>query len=119
MNCSMIACSRWSKLFQWTLHSIRPLAAARLAGGTAIYLEGIATGNATFETAAPRMGAMGRRASARTAGSWLAAADDVLGFAALSPVSTRKVYAGVAEVSVYVSQQARGAGRGHLLSCAN
>ncbi len=42
-------------------------------------------------------------------------ADAVVGFAALSPVSTRKVYAGVAEVSVYVAERARGAGAGRLL----
>jgi phosphinothricin acetyltransferase len=41
--------------------------------------------------------------------------DRVLGWAALSPVSGRCVYAGVAEVSVYVSHKARGKGVGKLL----
>ena len=39
----------------------------------------------------------------------------VLGWAALSPVSSRTVYAGVAEVSVYVGEQARGRGVGLAL----
>ncbi len=41
--------------------------------------------------------------------------DSVLGWAALSPVSKREVYAGVAEVSVYVSAAARGRGVGGAL----
>ena len=80
----------------------------------AIYLEGIHTGNATFETAAPDWphwdkGHLGfARLVAR-------ARDAVIGWAALSPYSSRSVYAGVAEVSVYVSQAARGQGVGHRL----
>jgi phosphinothricin acetyltransferase len=90
---------------------IRPLTAADWPQASAIYLEGIATGNATFETAAPgweRWDA-GHLANCRLAA---AAADGILGFAALSAVSTRTVYAGVAEVSVYVAARARGAGVG-------
>ena len=80
----------------------------------AIYLEGIATGNATFETEPPLWE---RWDAAHSAVCRLVAenADAVLGFAALSPVSARRVYAGVAEVSVYVSAQARGAGVGGAL----
>jgi len=80
----------------------------------AVYLEGIATGNATFETEAPQWEPWD---AAHSAVCRLVAvnADAVLGFAALSPVSARKVYAGVAEVSVYVSAQARGAGVGGAL----
>ena len=80
----------------------------------AVYLEGIATGNATFETEAPQWELWD---AAHSAVCRLVAenADAVLGFAALSPVSARKVYAGVAEVSVYVSAQARGAGVGGAL----
>jgi phosphinothricin acetyltransferase len=79
-----------------------------------IYAEGIASGNATFETA--------------TAGweSWdaghlalprLVAVVDgqVVGWAALGPVSRRPAYAGVAEVSVYVAAAARGRGIGLAL----
>lgn len=80
----------------------------------AIYLEGIATGNATFETEAPaweRWDAThrpGERFVAREGGK-------VLGWAALSPVSDRCVYGGVAEVSVYVAASARGKGLGLAL----
>jgi L-amino acid N-acyltransferase YncA len=79
-----------------------------------IYAEGIATRQATFETEAP---------------SWLAwdaahlpfarlvarKGETVVGWAALSPVSRREAYAGVAEVSVYVAQDQRGAGLGRRL----
>ncbi|HJZ98823.1 MAG TPA: GNAT family N-acetyltransferase [Candidatus Solibacter sp.] len=80
----------------------------------AIYLEAIDTGNATFETSAPEWE---RWNAAHRADCRLVACDDtgVLGFAALSPVSARAVYAGVAEVSVYVSERARGRGVGAVL----
>jgi len=80
----------------------------------AIYLEGIATRNATFETDAPTWEkwnsnhlAEGRRV-ARGGGT-------VLGWAALSGVSERCVYAGVAEVSVYVGVKYRSQGIGRAL----
>lgn len=79
-----------------------------------IYAAGIATGDATFETEAPpweRWDAThrpGERFVARLDGA-------VLGWAALSPVSDRCVYGGVAEVSVYVSPDARGKGVGAKL----
>jgi len=80
----------------------------------AIYLQGIESGNATFETSAPtweRWDA-GHLAQAR-----LVARDGnrMVGWVALSPVSTRAVYAGVAEVSVYVAREARGMGVGQAL----
>src|SRR5271168_1645048 len=81
----------------------------------AIYLEGIATGNATFEQTAPDWEKWdeghlpGARIVARTDDR------DVLGWAALSVVSSRCVYAGVAEVSIYVAQHARGLGVGRKL----
>jgi phosphinothricin acetyltransferase len=80
----------------------------------AIYLEGIATGQATFETEAPDWERWDAghlplcRLVARNG-------DGVLGWAALSPVSRREVYAGVAEVSVYVAVSARGFGVGGAL----
>ena len=79
-----------------------------------IYLEGIATGLATFETEAP---SWKRWDAAHLSFGRLVArcADDVLGWAALSPVSQRKAYAGVAEVSVYVSESSRGKGVGRAL----
>jgi len=80
----------------------------------AIYLEGIVTGQATFETEAPdweRWDA-GHLPQCRLVAR---NGDSVLGWAALSPVSRRDVYAGVAEVSVYVAASARGLGVGGAL----
>jgi len=79
-----------------------------------IYLEGIATGHATFETEAPDWE---RWDSAHLSFARLVARNGgaVLGWTALSPVSSRRAYAGVAEVSVYVAAAARGAGVGRSL----
>jgi len=79
-----------------------------------IYADGIATGHATFETEPPPW----ERWNAKhlPTGRLVALGDDgVLGWAALSPVSDRCVYAGVAEVSVYVAEAARGQGVGRAL----
>jgi phosphinothricin acetyltransferase len=79
-----------------------------------IYAEGIATGNATMETAPPPRETWNEahrpdcRLVARDGGR-------MLGWAALSRVSERCAYGGVAEVSVYVSQEARGRGVGRQL----
>lgn len=79
-----------------------------------IYLEGIATGQATFETRAPSWAEWDR---AHLPAPRLVAASekDVIGWAAVSPVSSRAVYAGVAEVSVYVANDSRGKGVGRGL----
>jgi len=79
-----------------------------------IYGEGIESGDATFETAVPDRE---RWDAARVACCRLVVegADGVAGFAALSPVSSRPVYAGVAEVMVYVSASERGRGLGRGL----
>jgi L-amino acid N-acyltransferase YncA len=79
-----------------------------------IYSEGIATGNATFETETPpwEKWDQGHFQDCRLVA---VNSEGVLGWAALSPVSTRRVYSGVAEVSVYVSAKARGQGVGTLL----
>jgi L-amino acid N-acyltransferase YncA len=79
-----------------------------------IYLEGIATRQATFETQAPSWAAWDASHSpfARLVAR---EADTVVGWAALSPVAARRVYAGVAEVSVYVAQSQRGMGLGRRL----
>ena len=79
-----------------------------------IYLEGIATGHATFETEAPSWEDWD--ASHHQFGRLVAReANRVVGWAALSPVSRRQVYSGVAEVSVYVSGDSRGKGAGRAL----
>ena len=82
-----------------------------------IYLEGIETGNATFETEAPDWESwdsthlkMPRLIARRL--------DEIIGWAALSPVSRRRVYSGVAEVSVYVATKAQGIGVGRRLLMA-
>lgn len=80
----------------------------------AIYEAGIATGHATFETEAPPWERWNAKHLA--APRLVAEQDDrVLGWAALSAVSDRCVYAGVAEVSVYVAEAARGKGIGRRL----
>jgi phosphinothricin acetyltransferase len=80
----------------------------------AIYQEGIATGLATFETTVPSW--------ERWSGGHLSCCrlvaeekEAVKGWAALSAASARLVYAGVAEVSVYVCERCRGEGIGRAL----
>jgi L-amino acid N-acyltransferase YncA len=79
-----------------------------------IYREGLRTGQATFETTAPSWEKWdaGHLPIARLLGI---SSEMVKGWAALSPVSARAVYAGVAEVSVYVGEQWRGQGVGRAL----
>ena len=79
-----------------------------------IYEEGIATGNATFQTAAPGWQEWDN-AHVKTCRIIATENNEVLGWAALTPVSGRCVYAGVAEVSVYVATNARGKNIGSLL----
>jgi L-amino acid N-acyltransferase YncA len=96
---------------------VTPLSAADWPEVAAIYAEGLATGQASFETAVPSwadwdashlaVGRLGARHGGR-----------LVGWAALAPVSRRAVYAGVAEVSVYVAAAARGQGIGRALLAA-
>ncbi|WP_373073173.1 N-acetyltransferase family protein [Zeaxanthinibacter enoshimensis] len=79
-----------------------------------IYMQGIATGIATFETAVPAYETWDRKHLAYC--RIIAEIDkEIQGWAALSPVSSRCVYDGVAEVSVYVRNTARGKGIGRKL----
>jgi L-amino acid N-acyltransferase YncA len=81
-----------------------------------IYLEGIATGQATFETMAPSWEKWDSNHLPSPRLVAIALGDEnIIGWAALSPVSSRSVYAGVAEVSVYVAQEYRGKGAGKAL----
>jgi L-amino acid N-acyltransferase YncA len=93
---------------------IRAMTAADWPAVAAIYAEGIATGDATFETAVPTWAAFdaGKLPAHRLVA---ADGDTVLGWAAVSPVSARPVYAGVVENSVYVAAAARGRGVGRAL----
>ena len=79
-----------------------------------IYLEGIATGQATFETRAPSWAEWD---STHLPAPRLVANSEkhVVGWAAVNPVSSRAVYAGVAEVSVYVGNVSRNKGVGREL----
>ena len=82
-----------------------------------IYAEGIATGNATFETEAPGWNSWDST-HLKTPRLVARRVDEVIGWAALSPVSRRQVYAGVAEVSVYVAANAHRLGVGRQLLMA-
>ncbi len=81
---------------------------------SAIYLEGIATGLATFETSAPSWEQWNEahlevgRLVARAKGK-------VIGWVALSPTSQREVYCGVIDESIYIAASARGMGVGKSL----
>jgi phosphinothricin acetyltransferase len=79
-----------------------------------IYRAGIESGNATFERVVPEwtMWDAARHPEVRLVAE---REELVVGFAALSPVSRRPVYAGVCEVMVYVDEAARGQGVGGLL----
>jgi phosphinothricin acetyltransferase len=79
-----------------------------------IYLEGIGTGNSTFESDAPdwERWDSGHLPDHRLV---VREGDRILAWAALSPVSTRSVYAGVVELSLYVAAEHRGKGIGSAL----
>ena len=93
---------------------VRALERADWPAVAAVYAEGIASGHATFETRVPSWEdwdaahVAEHRLVAETGG-------DVVAWAALSRVSPRPVYAGVAEVSIYVAGRARGLGIGREL----
>ena len=95
---------------------VEPMTAADADRVLAIYQAGLDTGEASFETTAPDWAAFdaarlpGHRHVARDAGT-----GQVLGWVAVSAVSSRRVYAGVVEHSVYVHPAARGRGVGRAL----
>ncbi|GAA4390154.1 N-acetyltransferase family protein [Hymenobacter koreensis] len=97
---------------------LQPLTAAHWPEVRAIYEEGIATGNATFTTQAPSWEKWDADHLPHSRLVALNDAGQALGWAALSPVSGRCVYGGVAEVSVYVAGAARGQGVGRQLLAA-
>jgi phosphinothricin acetyltransferase len=82
---------------------LRPMLPDDWTSVAEIYRSGIATGNATFEKEVPSW-EFWDRAHIKSCRIVAEAGRVVAGWAALSPVSARSVYAGVAEVSVYVSE---------------
>lgn len=94
---------------------VRPMRADDWPAVRAIYAEGIATGNATFES--DPGGWQQFDAGRLTVARLVAVTPDgtVVGWAAVSPTSARPVYRGVVEHSVYVGQAVRGQGVGRLL----
>lgn len=89
--------------------SIRPMLESDWPAVARVYREGIETGNATFETEVPDWAAWdaGHLEPCRLV---VEVDGEVMGWAALSPVSKRDVYRGVAEHSIYVGPEARGKG---------
>ncbi|MFI2649159.1 GNAT family N-acetyltransferase [Micromonospora fulviviridis] len=98
--------------------TVRPMTAEDADAVLAIYQAGLDAGDASFETAAPTWPAFD---AAKLADHRFVAVDTdgaVVGWVAVSPTSTRAVYAGVVEHSVYVSPAAQGRGAGRLLLAA-
>jgi L-amino acid N-acyltransferase YncA/DNA-binding transcriptional ArsR family regulator len=94
--------------------AVRPVADDDLPRVLDIYAEGLATRNATFETAVPT--ARELRARWLPDLAWVAdLGGEVVGWTAVMPTSTRECYAGVGETSVYVTETARGRGVGKAL----
>ena len=94
--------------------SVEQMRAERWPAVERIYAEGLATGNASFETETPSWEEF---RAGHLPGHMLVAldADTVVGWAVLSPVSDRCAYQGVAEDSVYVAEPGRGRGVGRAL----
>ena len=92
----------------------RPVADDDMEAVLAIYAEGLATRNATFETTVPTATEMAARWLPGLA--WVAEVDgEVVGWTAVAPASSRQCYSGVGESSVYVAGSARGRGVGRAL----
>ena len=91
--------------------NIEPLRIEHWPEVKSIYEKGIATGHATFQTAAPEWEEWDRShvSSPRLV---MVSNNKVIAWSALTPVSGRCVYAGVAEVSVYVDPESQGKGIG-------
>jgi L-amino acid N-acyltransferase YncA len=96
---------------------VRPLVAADWPAVAAIFAEGIATGDATFETTVPTWEHWDERHLPEH--RLVAELDgEVAGWIAVVPYSSRAAYRGVGEESVYVAERARGRGVGRALLAA-
>ena len=93
---------------------VRPLVSSDWPAVAAIFAEGIATGDATFETTVPAWEDWDTRHL--PAHRFVAEFDgEVAGWIAVVPYSSRAAYRGVGEESVYVAERARGRGVGRAL----
>ncbi|WP_246613234.1 GNAT family N-acetyltransferase [Paractinoplanes bogorensis] len=96
--------------------TVRPMRAADGPEVLALYQAGLDGGNASFETTAPNWETFD---SGRLPGHrFVAVAGSVLGWVAVTAVSSRPVYAGVVEHSIYVAPAAQGRGVGRALLSA-
>ncbi len=93
---------------------IRPMTRDDWPSVAEIYRQGIETGNATFETTVPDRETW-NSTHIENCRLVALAGGRIAGWAALVPVSKRKVYSGVAEVSIYVANESKGAGIGRQL----
>jgi L-amino acid N-acyltransferase YncA len=94
--------------------TIEPLTAAHYPAVKKIYEQGISTGHATFQTTMPEWDEWNQ--SHLSHSRFVAIENsEVVGWAALTPMSGRCVYAGVAEISVYIDERYRGRGIGKTL----
>jgi len=98
-----------------TAATVAPMTADQWPSVARIYAHGIATGHATFETDVPSWEAFDAAKLPEHRIVALDAAGRVYGWAAVAPVSRRRVYAGVVEHSLYVDPDAQGLGIGRLL----
>ena len=94
--------------------TVRPMAEPDWPDVRRVYGEGIATGNATFDTTVPAAAELDRKWLAGH--RWVAEVDGrIAGWAAITAASTRDCYAGVGESSIYVGEGLRGRGVGKAL----
>ncbi len=93
---------------------IQEMTKADWQGVVKVYSEGINTGKATFQTELPNLDQWDH-GHIKTCRLVARLGKKVLGWCALSPTSSRCVYAGVGEVSIYIGEEYRGKGIGKEL----
>jgi L-amino acid N-acyltransferase YncA len=94
---------------------IEPLLSEHWEAVKAIYEDGIATGNATFQTSTPADWEQWDKQHLPHSRFVVKAEGNVIGWVALAPTSTRECYSGVCELSIYMDNNHRGKGIGTLL----
>ncbi len=97
-----------------TKTTIRPMTDEDAGAVLSIYAEGIARGDATFESEVPDWAGFDA-SRLREPRLVIEDAQGVCGWAVLSSVSRRTAYEGVAEVTVYIAERAKGQGFGRTL----